>query len=112
MARVLRGDVFWVDLHPGHGHEQHGSRPVLVLSNDLFNERSGIVIAIPITGSEPRAGFPLTLELPPTSMPRRSWVKISQIRALASERLRQKIGHLPPEELVPIIEGLNEIIGA
>ncbi len=112
VARVLRGDVFWVDLEPGQGHEQHGTRPVLIISNDLFNERSGTVIAVPITGSKPRAGFPLTHELPASLMPRPSWVKISQIRALASERLRQRIAHLPPEELVPILEGLNEIIAA
>ena len=112
MARVLRGDVFWVDLEEGQGHEQHGTRPVLILSNEVFNQRSGTVIAVPITGSRPRAGFPLTLELPESLMPRPSWVKINQIRALASERLRQRIAHLPPEELAQIIEGLNEIIGA
>ena len=109
---AFQGDVFWVDREPGQGHEQHGTRPVLIISNDLFNERSGTVIAVPITGSKPRAGFPLTHELPASLMPRPSWVKVSQIRALASERLRERIAHLPPEELVPILEGLNEIIAA
>ena len=112
MARVLRGDVFWVDLEQGQGHEQHGTRPVLILSNDLFNERSGTVIAVPITGTRPRAGFPLTHELPSHYMPRPSWVKINQIRTLASDRLRERITHLPPEELIPVLEGLNEIVGA
>jgi mRNA interferase MazF len=112
MARVLRGDVFWVDLEKGKGHEQHGTRPVLIISNDIFNERSGTVIAVLITGTQPRAGFPLTYELPVAAMPQPSWVKISQIRTLASERLRERVTHLPPEDLVPILEGLNEILGA
>ena len=51
MARILRGDIFWADLTPTRGHEQGGERPVLVLSHDTFNERSGTVIAAAITSS-------------------------------------------------------------
>ena len=56
---------------------------MLILSVDLFNRKSGTVIAMALTGQEPRAGFPLTLELPISNVPNRSWVKISQIRTLA-----------------------------
>ena len=62
MARILRGDVRWADLNPVRGHEQAGQRPVLVLSHDVFNDRSGTVIAVAMTSQEPRAGFPLILE--------------------------------------------------
>jgi mRNA interferase MazF len=44
MARILRGEIRWVDLSSTRGHEQTGVRPVLVLSHDIFNERSGTVI--------------------------------------------------------------------
>jgi mRNA interferase MazF len=84
---------------------------VLILSQDIFNERSGTVIAMAITSQPQRAGFPLTLELISTGLPRRSWVKISQIRTLAVERIGTKIGTASPEELAQTIEGLNEIIG-
>jgi mRNA interferase MazF len=84
---------------------------VLILSQDIFNERSGTVIAMAITSQPQRAGFPLTLELISTGLPRRSWVKISQIRTLAVERIGAKIGTASPEELAQTIEGLNEIIG-
>ncbi|CAN5753619.1 hypothetical protein BH20ACI4_BH20ACI4_05500 [soil metagenome] len=43
MARILRGDIIWANLDPTLGHEQAGSRPVLVLSQDIFNDRSGTV---------------------------------------------------------------------
>jgi mRNA interferase MazF len=111
VARVLRGDLYWADLDPARGREQAGKRPVLVLSHDVFNERSGTVIAVAITSQEPRAGFPLTLELTADRLPKRSWVKISQVRTLSTERLGSRIGRASLEELEQVIEGLNEIIG-
>src|SRR5437870_7753827 len=103
MARVLRGEIRWADLNPVRGHEQSGLRPVLVLSHDVFNERSGTVIAAAITGREQRAGFPLTLELASAALPKRSWVKISQVRTLSVERLGKRIGRASPEELEQVI---------
>ena len=111
MARVLRGDVFWADLSPARGHEQAGRRPVLILSHDVFNERSGTVVAMGITSQAQRARFPLTLEIQSVKLPKRSWVKISQIRTLSTERLGRKLGRVSPEELSTVLEGLQEIIG-
>ena len=111
MARILRGEIRWADLNPVRGSEQAGLRPVLILSHDVFNERSGTVIAVAITSHPQRAGFPLTLELGSRDLPKKSWVKISQIRTLAIERIGKKLGRATPEELVQVIEGLNEIIG-
>jgi len=111
MARILRGEVYWADLDPAKGHEQAGKRPVLVLSQDVFNERSGVVIALALTSQAQGAGFPLTFELKSVKLPKRSWVKISQIRTLSQERLGKRIGRISPEELDLIVEGLNEIVG-
>ena len=110
MARILRGEIRWADLNPIRGHEQAGLRPVLILSHDIFNERSGTVIAVAITSQPQRAGFPLTLELKTGDMPKQSWVKISQIRTLSVERIGKIIGRASQEELAQVIEGLNEII--
>jgi mRNA interferase MazF len=110
MARILRGDIYWANLDPTKGHEQAGHRPVLVLSHDVFNERSGTVIAIALTSQEPKAGFPLTLELDSKKLPKKTWAKISQIRTLSTERLGSKLGLVTPEELSQVIEGLGEII--
>lgn len=112
MARILRGDILWADLEPVRGHEQGGQRPVVVISAEVFNTRSGTVIPMAITSQEPRAGFPLTLELTTAKLPKRSWVKISQLRTLAAERIGKKIGRVSPDELDRLIEGLNEIVGA
>ncbi|HVE69983.1 MAG TPA: type II toxin-antitoxin system PemK/MazF family toxin [Thermoanaerobaculia bacterium] len=111
MARILRGEIYWAELSPTVGHEQAGKRPVAILSHDIFNERSRIVIAAAITSQEPAAGFPLTLEITTVKLPKRSWVRIGQVRTLSVERLGSRLGRIAPEELDRIVEGLNEIIG-
>ncbi|WAC06893.1 MAG: type II toxin-antitoxin system PemK/MazF family toxin [Thermodesulfobacteriota bacterium] len=111
MAGILRGNIHWADLNPVIGSEQRGLRPVLVLSHNVFNERSGTVIAVALTSQQPKAGFPLTLELNDKTLPKKSWVKISQVRTLSVKRIRKKITKASDEELSLIIEGLNEIIG-
>jgi len=110
MARILRGDIYWANLNPIIGHEQAGLRPVLVLSREVFNKHSGTVIAVAITSQPPKAGFPLTLELSSTKLPKKSWAKISQIRTLSIKRLSKKIGKASSKELDLVVEGLNEII--
>lgn len=111
MAAILRGDIFWADLDPVQGHEQAGRRPVLILSADVFNARSGTVIAIALTSVEPQAGYPLTTEITAAGLPKRSWAKIGQIRTLSTSRLGAKIASASPEEVETAVDGLNEILG-
>jgi mRNA interferase MazF len=111
MASILRGDIVWADLNPTKGHEQAGMRPVLVLSQVVFNDKSGTVIAIALTSQPQRASFPLTLELSSPRLPKQTWAKISQIRTLSVERIGKRLGRVSDQELQQVIEGLNEIIG-
>ena len=110
MARILRGEVVWADLNPPRGHEQAGFRPVVIISRDRFNASSGTVIAMAITSRPQRAAYPFTLELEDAGLPRRSWVKISQIRNLSTLRLGDTIGFVTARELDLLIEGLNRLI--
>jgi mRNA interferase MazF len=111
MARILKGEIRWADLNPVRGREQAGRRPVLILSQDIFNQRSGTVIAMAITSQPQKAGFPLTIPLDPERLKRPSWIKISQIRTLSVERIGKKLGTVEPEEMAKIIDGFNQIIG-
>ena len=112
MARILRGEIRWANLDPSRGNEQTGKRPVLILSHDVFNLRSGTVIAVALTSQEPRAGFPLKLESRASGLPKKSWIKISQIRTLAAERIGRRLANASDEEIDGVVEGLSEIIGA
>ena len=111
MARILRGDVVWADLNAVQSHERGDRRPVVVVSEDVFNARSETVIAMALTVQPQAAGFPLSVELTSVKLPKRSWVKVSQIRTLSVDRIAGKIGQVSPEELERLIEGLNEIVG-
>lgn len=68
------------------------------------------VIAMAITSQPQAAGFPLTVGLLSGGLPKRSWVKVGQIRTLSIQRLGKRIGRISPEELLRVVEGLNEII--
>ena len=111
MARVLRGEIYWADLDPVRGREQAGLRPVLVISHDVFNERSGTIIALAVTSQPQRAGFPLTVGIESVSLPKPSWVKLGQVRTLYTERLGRKLGAVSDEELSRVIDGLFELVG-
>ncbi|MGD9893126.1 MAG: type II toxin-antitoxin system PemK/MazF family toxin [Dehalococcoidia bacterium] len=107
---MLRGDINWANLEPVRGHEQGSVRPVLVISHDLFNERSGTVIALAITSQPQRAGYPLTWKLPPGTLPRDAWVKISQVRTLSTERLTNRAGRLSTADLGDILNALRMLV--
>ena len=114
MASVLRGEIRWAEpdqkLGINRGNEQQGTRPVLVISHDVFNERSGTVLAMAITSQPQRAGFPLTLPLGKLGG-KEAWLKISQVRVLSTQRLGRKLGKVTPDQLAQAIDGLNEIVG-
>ena len=110
MATILRGDIFWADLNPVRGREQAGLRPVLILSHDVFNTKSGTAIVMAVTSQPQRSAFPLTLELVEGRLPKKSWVKISQIRTISVERLGKRICRADEGELNVAIEGLLELI--
>ena len=103
--------MFWADLQPVRGREQDGRRPVLIVSHDVFNERSQTVIAMALTSQPQRAGYPLTWKAPHDIGGKPAWVKVSQIRTLATERLGRRIARLAPEDVTHIVDGLYEIIG-
>ena len=111
MARILRGEVRWADLNPVGGHEQSGHRPVLILSHDIFNARSGTVIAIALTNQPQKAGFPLTLELKVAELRKPTWAKISQIRTFSVEWIGKRLARISPADVTKVIEGLVEILG-
>lgn len=101
----------WADLNPVRGHEQSGRRLVLILSHDVFNARSGTVIAVALTTQAQAAGFPLTLDLGRSTLGKPTWVKISQIRTVSVLRVGKRLAALEPSQIAKVIEGLNEILG-
>jgi len=111
VAGLVRGSVCWAELGPVRGREQAGRRPVVIVSHDVFNQKSGTVIAMALTSQPQKAGFPLTYELQAPLLGRRAWVKVSQVRTLSVDRIGKKIGQLDSQQLDQLVDGLVEIIG-
>ncbi|UCE43172.1 MAG: type II toxin-antitoxin system PemK/MazF family toxin [Candidatus Aminicenantes bacterium] len=66
---------------------------------------------LPRPSKKIEAGFPLALEFSDPKLPKKFWMKISQMRTLSVKRIRKKISRASEEELASVIEGLNEIVG-
>ena len=109
--RVQRGDVFWVDPGESRGTEQAGRRPYLVLSHEVFNERSASAITMALTSRPQRAGLPVAKALDSGNLPKRSWVKIGHVRTISLLRFGRRIGRVDEAEVNRIVEGLFDIVG-
>jgi len=64
-----------------------------------------------VTSQQPRAGYPFSVELEGLDLPKRSWVRITQIRVLSVQRLGARLGSVSGRQLGLLVAGLNEIIG-
>jgi mRNA interferase MazF len=107
--RILRGGIYWANLEPTIGSEQQGRKPILVVSIDAFNQNSQTAIAFAITSKKPKVTYPLVYKLPKDLLPKQSWVKISQIRTLDSQRLDKQIAQIEEEDLSKIMAGFNRL---
>lgn len=95
-VRMLeRGAVVYADLNPVMGYEQAGHRPVLVLSDTRFNQRSGTAVVMPLTSKRPKAGYPFSIEVGVVGVERVvSYVKPGQVRTISTERFGRYVGSL------------------
>ena len=93
---VRRGDIFYADLSPVVGSEQGGTRPVLIIQNDMGNRHSPTVIAAAITSQTGKARLPTHISLSGRSvgLSKDSIVLLEQVRTIDKRRLREHMGHV------------------
>lgn len=83
-----RGEIWLADLNPIRGHEQAGTRPVLVVSTDIFNHGpAGLVFVLPITRTDRRIPAHIPLEPPEGGVSRRSLILCDALRSVSKDRL-------------------------
>jgi mRNA interferase MazF len=104
---LLRGEIWWVSLHPTVGSEITKTRPCVVVTDNILNERRRTVVVIPLSSS-PRANPPLLI--PVTCQGRQVVAAIDQIRAVAKERFHQRIGVVSGDELSRLEEAVKDIL--
>jgi len=93
---INRGDIFYADLSPVVGSEQGGTRPVLVVQNDVGNKYSPTVIIAAITSQLDKAKLPTHIELKKDkyNLVKDSVVLLEQIRTLDKRRLKTLVGRV------------------
>jgi mRNA interferase MazF len=109
---MKRGDIYWADLAPRSGAEQQGTRPVIVVSHDGFNQspnwRSVIVVPVSTSASQARRG-PTAVPLPAGAggLARESVALCHQVTTLDRGKLSSYAGTLPDALLTAVGEGLR-----
>ena len=110
---VKRGDIFYADLSPVIGSEQGGTRPVLVVQNDVGNKFSPTVIVAAITSQINKAKMPTHIEISANEfgLLKDSVILLEQIRTIDKKRLREKIGKLSDDLISQVDEALGISFG-
>ena len=111
MPEPRRGEVWYGDLDPTRGHEQAGTRPVLIVSdNNLNSSAAGLVIAVPFTTRERRVPFHVEVQPPEGGLKQRSFAKCEDVRSLSVERLKSRIGYVTEETLKAVEFHLKRLL--
>jgi mRNA interferase MazF len=109
---MRRGDVYWADLVPRSGSEQSGRRPVILVSNDGFNQapgwRSVIVVPVSTSTAQGRRG-PTAVPIPADAggLAKPSLAVCHQITTLDRTKLTKRLGVLPSGILDQVDEGVR-----
>lgn len=109
MITPKRGDCYWADLDPTEGHEQAGRRPVLVLSDDRYNQRSGMIVMVPLTTRQ-KLSPPLSLDLGVVGG-KRAFALPAQVRALSATRLGRKLEGEREADVERCLDAVLQICG-
>ena len=109
---ILRGDIYYADLHPAVGSEQSGIRPVLIIQNNIGNRFSPTVIVAPITSRRKKKHLPTHVSVgkAPGMIPH-SIILTEQIRTLDKSRLLEYIGTVQPEVMQKVDRAINISVG-
>ncbi|MDD4146085.1 MAG: type II toxin-antitoxin system PemK/MazF family toxin [Clostridia bacterium] len=108
--KVNRGEIWLVNLNPVIGHEQAGTRPILIISENMFNHSlAKMVIVIPITSKN--KGIPTHVELKTNFLPRKSYLKTEDVRSISTQRLIKKLGDVENTVISLVEERLKLLLG-
>ena len=110
---VKRGDLYFADLSPVVGSEQGGTRPVLVVQNDVGNKYSPTVIVAAVTSRINKAKLPTHVEVKAdeNGLSRDSVILLEQLRTIDKKRLREKVGRVDEDTLASVAEALSISLG-
>jgi mRNA interferase MazF len=100
-----KGDFIALTFDPQFGHEQKGRRPALVLSNDLFNQKTGLAVVCPLTNTDRKIPFHLKV---PENCVLTGYVMVDQVKSVDfGARSAKFIDKAPPYFLADVLAVLD-----
>jgi mRNA interferase MazF len=106
-----RGEIWLVNFNPAQGREQKGTRPVLIIQNDVGNEVSPVTIVAAI--SSVTKTYPINVEIKPSEsgLDKDSVVKLNQVRTIDKNRLIRRLGRLDSSRMKAVNSALVLSLG-
>ena len=112
MADPSRGEIWLADLNPTRGREQAGQRPVLLISEDIFNKGpADLVIVLPITSTHRGVPSHVPIKPPEGGVKNPNVIMCEAVRSIAKERLLHRWGKVYLSTLVAVEDGLRILMG-
>ena len=113
MQLILRGEIYKAALDPVLGSEQGGTRPVLIVQNNVGNKYSPTVIALAVTSRLSKARLPTHIEVERgvAGLPRDSLILAEQVRTLDKQRLVSRMGALPDTLMAQVERAMRMSLG-
>lgn len=111
MSQPLRGEIWLVMLDPTIGREQAGTRPALVISDDLFNQsHAELVVVLPITSKNKGIRSHVAISPPEGGLNLTSYVKCEDVRSISIQRLGRKLGKVTAKTMDEVENRLRFIL--
>lgn len=110
MKEIKRGDIYRAVLNPVIGSEQGGTRPVLILQNDIGNKFSPTVIIAPITGQQKKS-LPTHVQISIPDLPKDSIILLEQIRTIDKQRLSEYVGCIVNTQMKEVEQAIDISLG-
>ena len=111
MSAPARGEVWLADLNPTRGHEQAGRRPVLVVSEDLFNRGpAGLVVVLPLTSTVRGVPLHVSVQPPEGGLKSESAILCDVVRSVPVERLVDRWGTVGHSTMAAVEDRLRILL--
>ncbi len=111
MNQPLRGEIWLVTLDPTIGREQAGTRPALVISDDLFNQsHAELVVVLPITSKSKAIRSHVEIVPPEGGLNVTSYIKCEDVRSISIQRLSRSLGKVTADTMDEVESRLRFIL--
>ncbi|MGI8544879.1 MAG: type II toxin-antitoxin system PemK/MazF family toxin [Aridibacter sp.] len=111
MTLIKRSEIWMADLSPTIGREQAGTRPVLVISSDYFNQGfANLVYAVPITSKDKNIRSHVAVMPPEGGLILPSFIMCEAMRSISKQRLMKRLDVIASDTMLEVEDNLKILL--